>query len=312
MNQKKQKSAKGANTKANPAIKKGREEQTPKSTTEITKRKKNYDADEFVSSNNLKGSRKTRDKNSSKNDPSLMESEHPAGKLVDHDEFQEAVDFLESLKQNTKKSQTKKVSMEIEKVEDEWEILKKECKKLTQLAFGTFEKIKLRFDPVRPKIGTTTEINIEKEPKIEDKIEEEVPVIAERNNSAMEIEEKKEEVPKRRIIDLLKANINLDDDGKNDDRLANISFEPTLEMMRTSTHIDVESVCNLIEQSKKNTGTMDDSATKVMIDNLSENHQKINELVSSISEADFQRLQPEVYLNDTLINFYLKYIFRFN
>jgi len=41
---------------------------------------------------------------------------------------------------------------------------------------------------------------------------------------------------------------------------------------------------------------------------LSENYQKINELVSGISETDFQGLEPEVYLNDTLINFYLKLI----
>lgn len=47
-------------------------------------------------------------------------------------------------------------------------------------------------------------------------------------------------------------------------------------------------------------------SSKAVPENLNENMQKINELVAGISESDFQRLEPEVYLNDILINFYLK------
>jgi len=317
MNQKKQKSGKAPTTKPNPTVKKGKEDQTIKTSLDIPKRKKNNDFDDSDSnsfpSHNLRGSRKVKDKNTLKNDNSGMEDENPkSGKLIDYDEFKEFTDFLESLKHGSKKTPSKKISMEIEKPEEDWEVFRRESKKLTLLAFGLFDKIGLRFDPVKPKIGTTTLApEIEQESKNEDKIEEEVPIIPfvpERNSPKMEIEEQKEEAPRKRLIDLLKIDLNPDedDDDKNDDRLRNINFEPTLEMMRTSTHIDVESVSTLIDSKKKDTTT--EIANKVIMDNLSENYQKIHELVSGISEADFQRLEPEVYLNDTLVNFYLKFI----
>jgi len=322
MNQKKQKSGKAPATKPNPTVKKGKEDQTIKTSLDIPKRKKNNDFDDSDSnsfpSHNLRGSRKVKDKNTLKNDNSGMEDENPkSGKLIDYDEFKEFTDFLESLKHGPKKTPSKKISMEIEKPEEDWEVFRRESKKLTLLAFGLFDKIGLRFDPVKPKIGiTTTAPEIEQESKNEDKIEEEeevpiIPIVAERNSPKMEIEEQKEEAPRKRLIDLLKVDLNPDedDDDKNDDRLRNINFEPTLEMMRTSTHIDVESVSTLIDSKKKD--TTEATANKVIMDNLSENYQKIHELVSGISEADFQRLEPEVYLNDTLVNFYLKYIFQF-
>ncbi len=131
----------------------------------------------------------------------------------------------------------------------------------------------------------------------------------------MEIETSKEEtihpIPRKNIKELLKVDLYLDDNGANDDRLASINFEPTLEIMRTSTHIDVDEVCNIIESTKKKDGPKDsDIATsKFLAEGLSENYKKINELVSGISDIDLQRLEPEVYLNDNLINFYLKYDF---
>jgi len=133
--------------------------------------------------------------------------------------------------------------------------------------------------------------------------------------TTMEIEEKKDEIPQQPIVrknlkELLKVDLFLDDNGANDDRLASINFEPTLEIMRTSTHIDVDEVCNIIESTKKKDGAKDADVaiSKFTGEGLSENYQKINELVGGISETDLQRLEPEVYLNDTLINFYLKLI----
>ena len=122
------------------------------------------------------------------------------------------------------------------------------------------------------------------------------------------------EEPKSRpkLRDLLKVNIFENYSGRNDDQLANINFEPTIEMMRTSTHIDLEKVSNVIEHSKKKGDTDREPnefvPPKISLEHLPENYQKINEIVEGISETDFQRLEPEVYLNDTLINFYLKYL----
>jgi len=153
---------------------------------------------------------------------------------------------------------------------------------------------------------------VNKEEIKEEKIQE---IPAEKKE--MEIEDKKPEepaavqpIPRKNIKELLKVDLYLDDNGANDDRLASINFEPTLEIMRTSTHIDVDEVCNIIESTKKKDGPKDAdvSTSKFLAEGLSENYQKINELVSGISDTDLQRLEPEVYLNDTLINFYLKLI----
>ena len=109
--------------------------------------------------------------------------------------------------------------------------------------------------------------------------------------------------------ELLKVNLHIDGNEENDDRLKKIHFEPTLEMMRTSNHIDLEEVSSLIESKKKDTGKNGKDAENLAIQkaDLSADYQKINELIEGVSEADLQRLEPEVYLNDTLINFYLKY-----
>lgn len=319
MNQKKQKPTKSASAKVPVTTKKGKDDSSVKSSGDASKRKKNMDED-YSPENDLENSnsrtmRKHKAKADEKNSQAQVEEElPPLKKLIDYDEFQEITEFLNFInKENSQKTPKNKPKVQ---VESEFDKFVKTSQRLSQLAFGLFDKIGLSSDPIRPKVGTTVSSTSNIKPKTEEKPEE--------DSGVMEVEEKKEEKneeikemieekkPKPRLVDLLKIDLYQDYDGKDDDRLANINFEPTLEMMRTSNHIDVETVCTLIEQSKKKDGEeieiegRDNLAGRAIPENLNENMQKIYELVKDISESDFQRLEPEVYLNDTLINFYLK------
>lgn len=303
-------------------IQKNNKEQTPKSSNEKIKRKiveeSDSDSDSPSSEEEVDESRFTK-KHKKKLETklqSLKPSDHslPNRKMTSHDEFQEASDFLKSLSREMPKSDKKKEKMDLEDdLDDDFEIWKKESKRLTHLAFQLFDKIELSHDKGRSKIGTTSIISPNKEQKKKSISKKETMDIEDSQQDKKEENNSSQPIVQTRMRDLLNVDIFDDYDGKNDDLLADINFEPSIETIKkSSSHVDLDKVCSLIEQSKKSNHTEKELEEyipqQISLTHLPENYQKIKEAVDAVSETDIQRLEPEVYLNDTLINFYLKYI----
>jgi len=276
--------------------------------------------EEFNDIMSISNKSKTQRKALKKNGSNKSKPQNNFVKLIDHDEIQEFNNFM---KNKDKKEIQKQENDRIEKIEPSeaenlLEVFRKENKSLSQLAFSLFDKIKLKFEGIRPMIAPS--IRRSTGPDEENKIEIENTNGVEEVR-AMEIEEKNPSPHKKRLIDTLKENTNSHNEEIFDtERIKSISFEPVKEPvlkpleMEVETNDDKENQENKEEEKKEpQQQQLPDSGLyiprTISVDHTQENYTSLSQAVEDIKEIDFQRLEPDVYLNDTLMNFYFKYFF---
>jgi len=316
MTDKNQRPLKTAPDKLTNGFKKNKNSQPTKLT--ITKRKLTLDSgsseddhDDHISSSSKTKIQQKVQKKGLNNKPKAQPP--PLVRLVQHDELQEFNDFMENKNKNETQNQDNDKKENAEAVEEEklFKVFKKESKNLSKLAFGLFDGIKLKLDGVRAKIAPSTKITNE-ENKIEienDNSEKETP--------KMEIEASKENTQKlKRFIDLLREN-NSPEEIFDIDRIKNISFEPVKEPVK-STEMEIEPPIAKKQQTQTESNKDKPQPQQqnselyipktVSIDHTQENYDNLSQIVEDIKEIDFQRLEPDVYLNDTLMNFYFKLV----
>ncbi len=289
-----------------------------------TKREKTPDIEESPQNQHTKNSKGAKNqKKKTKKDSNFIGEK----KLVDYDERKELMEFLEMIKA-TKDKESQKTIKDEDDQENLFETYKKLQREVCYKALSLLDNMKLDSNSFISKMGVTAnttkkleaqeqsspvtkmEIEEEEEEEEEEKEKEKEIEPQEEEKHEIEIENEKEPQQKKRIFDLLMESVlNSDEEDINDEKLEALKFDPTYEMMIASDQIDIEALTNHADQSNFDQSTFIPSKDKVIIENLSEDYQKINDLVTGVNDVDLQRLDPQVYLNDSLINFYLKYLF---